>query len=347
MEANKMEVYDRLFDDFLSDKMPTMKVFYPVVDDEKQRDIEQTKEMGFKLMYLGLMFSAVLLTLLIFTSGAYIGDMIGFYFIYLFAFFSIAIKSGGIKKVSVKGIGKTRPLLEDQKLSVQEAKLIDEYCSLKQLPPLWKFKTLFSFTPKGRDDRVYAALLEDFKTRNTRPFFEVHDTYFDVANANAPYIGLFFFMSMIYFVLFLVDFFAFDGGLTKTVMIIVILAIVEECAKGVGYFVTPTLESNMRIAGITIKNEIGKGLIAGCGFAFAETLMRLQHNVNPVENFIIRLPTLGLHMIASAVFFVGISWMMYAREKNKQWAIALGIIAMAGACLLHIAFNMTVWWLFG
>jgi len=347
MEANKMDVYEQLFDDLLSDKMPLMKAFYPVVSDEKQRDTEETIEMGFKLMTLGLVFSGVLFTLLIFTSDAYIGDIVGFFFIYLFAFFFIALKSGGIKQVTVKGMGTTRPLLKDQSLSPHEAKLLDVYCSKQGLPPLWKFKKLFSFSPKGKTEEVYAALEEDFKRPHTRPFFEVHNSMFEVAYANAPYIGLFFFMSMIYFVLFLVDFFAFEGGISKTVLAIVILATVEEVAKGVGYFVTPTLESNMRIMGIALKDEFGKGLIAGCGFAFAETLMRLQRGVNPLENFFVRLPTLGLHMLASGVFFMGLAWVMDGKKNNARRTLGIGIIAMGLACLLHILFNMSVWWLFG
>ena len=333
------------FDVILEKTMPLMDLYYPKPTEEEERDFEKAIDDGFNLIYVGVTFSCLLLLMTILRGGPYIGNSIGFFFAYLFLFLAIAVSSGGIRQITMKGFGEARLVLEKLPVSVSDARYIETWCRLRQLPPKWKFIQEMSFKEAGT---VYDALERDFSTSGVRPFFEVHDSFAEKAYANAGYIGLFFFMSVVFFWLWAVSALGYMSFEEKSLMVIVLFAAVEEVAKGIGYIITPTLHGGLKVGSTQLADSFGKGLIAGCGFAFAETFMRLERGVNPVGNFILRLPTMGVHMLSSAVFFVGLSWIGKAATKTKNREdFAVGLIALVLAVGIHAGWNTLVWWLFG
>ncbi len=338
------------------DSFPIMEAFYPQ-GREPLIHIEDI-EHGEFLIRCGL-FTIIMLLIYSTTARSLpIMEGIMFLLVYLLGIYlPLAAWTGGIQKYTVKGFGKTARFLEEITLDWPDMEKVEGYCKAHHLPSYEIFlrhSTLQEATKK----KLYSHLEEDFKTVGHHPLFERHDDIFSQFNANARYMGLFFAMPLIYLVMWAIDgLHIFKPG-TGSVLMLLLFVLAEEVLKGVGYFMVKTEREPFHLGSLRLSPEITKGMVAGCGYAFIESFMRLQDGRNPLVNLIATLPATALHMVASGMFFVGLAALSEELSRASTgpnhsiiWKdvdtshVKAGALIMSGAVVLHFVFNLLVWWL--
>jgi len=257
----------------------------------------------------------------------------------------IAIKLGGITQFKVTGFGESKKVLENIDLRAED---VDEIEQIFRDGELMYFEWFFPHLEQQTKRDLYTAIEHDLEN-GEMPVIERYDDLLSLIDANAGYIGLFFFMSVIIFFLYVLGETGVMGLISSPWIFLLMLVLLEEVGKGIGYFVTPTLKNHLRIGETELNANVAKGIVAGCGFGFAETFMRLERGVHPVVNLLVRLPTaLVVHMVCSAIFFVALDAFISAREENatrRDLAWPVGVMALA--VIVHLTYNVVVRWLFG
>jgi len=343
---NDRGVIQELLTDHEQETEHITDIFYAQTGGKEAKEEEIAR--GLSQVKIGMMFSFLLLFLIIGSSdGIYIPDVVVFFIVYYLVFFCIAIHWGGIRETTVKGAGTARPFLEHVQLGGDDIDELEGYCDQQYLP---EFPWFLKYSNLNEEDRttLYRCLGEDFNN-GVRPWFERHDDIFSIIETNAGYSGMFFIMSVPFFILFLANK-AFFGGMAMTWWMILLCVVIEESVKGIGFFSTTTIENYYCIKVLPgtfspVANKYAlKGVVAGCGYAFIETFSRLETGINPLLNFIIRLPTLALHIVATALVFSGLGvikegW-VEADQRRKTQAIAWGILLILLAIGIHIMYNL-------
>jgi len=344
-----MEIDDKMMDYFracFEEERNRAKKFYHRKEGEEER-LQDEIERGAALTKIGVMSAALICVLVLFSGATRVSETIAFLFLYAVIYLVIAIKIGGLKQWRVKGFGAAAKLIVDMSLAIDDIDEINDLCSRKELPAERWFLS-HSLLNREEKSRLYSALEKDFKTLEDRPYFEVYDDIFSVFNSNAGYIGLFFCMGWVYlFLFFLVG--GLVSGSESGLGVIFAIALVEEGGKGIGFFITKTLNNPPRLGGTYLPNTFGKGMVAGCGFAFIETFVGLSTGNDPVFNLIVRIPALLLHIVASGIFFTGIGITLGEYKKKtpwKKWALRGGGLMLVGV-VIHFMFNIGVVTLFG
>lgn len=344
--VSDVEFIHRTLTDYEQETEHIADIFYPQPEGKEAKEEEIAR--GLSQVKIGIMFSFLLLFVIIGSSGSiYIPDVVVFFIIYYLVFFFIAIHWGGIRETTVKGAGTARPFLTRVQLRDTDIDELEGYCDQKYLPEFPWFLKYSNLTEEDRTD-LYHCLEADFNN-GLRPWFERHDDIFSIIETNAGYSGMFFIMSVPFFILFLANK-AYLSGMENVWWLILLCVVIEESVKGIGFFSTPTIENYYcvkvlpgRFSPMVNKYAL-KGVVAGCGYAFIETFSRLETGVNPLLNFIIRLPTLALHIVATGIVFWGMGLIQEGRamseQRKKKTTITHGVLLILLAIGVHVLYNV-------
>jgi len=340
----------------------------------KSRDMyleKRERDEGMKLVFIGLGASVIILFGLLFSMVIPAADAVAFFFIYMIVYLLIAIKTGAIALTENHGYGEGARILDGVRMNEDMECEVETYYRDRWLPELVDEDPPRQFLD-GLDDAVrkdaYNAFEKDIakikefdeKGRAEKDdhyptiIFVRHDDLLSVIDYNTGYLGLFFMMSVVYLVLFIALAITMPG-VERTFMAVLLLVILEEVAKGSGYWMTKTKEVDPKAFGRIKNANFKKGMVCGCGFAFIEAFSVLRLGVEPASNLFLGIVTaLPVHMIASGLFFVGIDlFMEFKRTKKARrgaWKHPLVIQAVKFCVLgvlIHLSLNLSVWWFFG
>ncbi len=316
-----------------------MDGFFPPVTEQEDPNLEEEEqEQGTLLMNMGLLCGGVGILYVMMGGETEPFGAIVFYVLYLCAFFTVAAGVGLLRKYDVRGFGQTAPLLRKKYLlDPQERAEIEDYSSTRTLPSHQRFLRRSS-RPKEEKDEIYKALQKDFTSEGFFPRFDEYDDYLSLVSGNSLYTGLFFLMSVV----FIIPYLFADSGLFRleeTWLVVLVMVALEESLKGVGFFVVTTKEVRLTLFSYKIPEPATKGLVVGTGYAFIETYMWLVDGRHPLLNFLMRLPALGIHMLCSAVFFMGLAALVTLEGKKHVLRPLKGTLTLRGGWLPRPSVN--------
>ena len=227
-----------------------------------------------------------------------------------------------------------------------------DICTKTYVPRGDRFSIMEAFASRYVDELTpfETEIKEDFQDiTNTTIFSEPAGTIEKIQNAwkaHPEYIALFFLpctgifaVSALVFGLARVERIEFSVGMILT------LVIIEELfLKGIWNWVIPTLDNRASVMGRVISKEGSKGMVAGGGFAFAESFFIISNGVDWAENLIVRfLFSFPAHMMFSMLVFIGLGRVAQGWKAKSLPKCMIGIVFIVVPIFLHFLYNMVVW----
>jgi len=292
-----------------------MEAVFPVSRHEDQEKIETAKDRV--LLYGGIAFCALLVLRAMFSSPMVPSDTLAYFFIAFLVFVTVALYLGGFSRVTVWGNGRLKDEIGPLNLRRRDAENITTYYKENRIPDYEYF--LHPMKDNEQKQRWYTIIQEDLAAGRWIEC-RVERDLFVILESNIGYLALFMFAAVPLFFLLAFTEAGLFGWVRPAFWCFVVLATIEEIAKGCLYFVTATKDTRLWIWRKALPREFSKGVVAGCGYAFVETYSRLFGTVDPMVNLIVRIPTtLPLHAITSGIFFVGMSLVFQDHHSGRSF----------------------------
>jgi len=295
--------------------IPSMETVFPVSRHEDQDKIEGAKDKV--MLYGGIAFCTLLVLRAMFSSPMVPSDTLAYFFIAFLVFVTVALYLGGFSRVTVWGSGFLKDEIGTFNLRRKDAENITTYYQDKRVPDYQYF--LYPMKDGKRKKQWYTIIQEDLAAGRWIECRLERDL-FVILESNIGYLALFMFAAVPLFFLLAFTEAGLFGWVRPAFWCFVVLAAIEEMAKGCLYFVTATKDTRLWVWRKALPREFSKGVVAGCGYAFVETYSRLFGTVDPMMNLIVRIPTtLPLHAITSGIFFVGMSQVFHDHRSERSF----------------------------